>query len=163
MDPMLRRVVRGIVVFLLIGAGVGCIGATLSNVPFQEEPARERYALIYIYRLPGLVGGAVPWDVALDDISIGRIRPYAYFTMHVAPGTHWLRVGNQDAFPLDVALTGAIGAVGWALAHKAQQTDELKVRAGDVYYLRLAGSEHKFLPREEAIDTLRKMKYDRGD
>jgi len=160
---MLAFLLRGLLV-LLVGAGVGaCIGSTISTVPFYEEPVQPSYALIYIYRQPGFVGGGNAWEVALDDIVLGRIRPNAYFTIHAAPGTHWIRVGNAQSFPMTVATTGAVGGAVWAAAHRDVTTDDFKAKSGEIYYLRLAGSDHAFLPRDEAIGTLRQMKYDRGD
>jgi len=132
-------------------------------VPFHEEPSQPSFALIYVYRQPGFVGGGNAWEVALDDNLVGRIRPNAYFTIHAAPGTHSLRVGQEPPFMLGVAMMGAIGGAAFAAAHRDPTTAEFQARSGDVYYLRLAGSEHAFVAREEAIDTLRKMKYDRGD
>jgi hypothetical protein len=163
MAAMIGILVRRILVVLLAGASAGCIGGTLSTVPFHEEPIQPSYALIYIYRLPGFVGGGNTWEVALDDIVVGQIRPNAYFTIHAAPGMHWLRVGQEQAFPIAVAMWGPLGAAVWVAGHRDTQTDEFKAKSGDVYYLRLAGSEHSFLPRDQAIGTLREMKYDRGD
>lgn len=101
--------------------------------------------------------------MALDDVVVGRIRPNAYFSIHAAPGTHWIRVGNEASFPLTVAMTGALAGAAWAATRRDVSTDEFKAKSGEVYYLRLAGSEHAFLPRDEAMGTLREMKYDRGD
>jgi hypothetical protein len=161
MTVMIRRLDRGLVVVLL--ASVGCIGNTLSTVPFHEEPTRPNFALIYIYRQPSFVAGGNAWDVALDDNVVGRIRPNAYFTIHPPPGTHWLRVGEGPPFMFAVAMFGAIGGavVAWA-AHQNPEATEFKARSGEVYYLRLTGTEHAFVPREEAIGTLREMKYDQG-
>lgn len=139
----------------------GCIGGTLSTVPFHEEPVHPNYALIYVYRLPGFVGGAVAWEVALDDNVVGMIRSNAYFTIHAAPGAHWVRVGKEKPFSL--AVGGALGGAVASAANREVTTDEFKAKSGEVYYLRLAGGDHAFLPREQAIGTLRQMKYDRGD
>jgi hypothetical protein len=160
---MIRDVVRRVIVGLLAGASASCIGGTLSTVPFHEEPIQPSYALIYIYRQHGFVGGGDAWEVSLDENVVGRIRPNAYFTIHAAPGTHWLQVGKEQPFSLAVAMTGAIGGAMSAAARRDPSTDEFKAKSGEVYYLWLAGGDHAFLPREDAIGTLREMKYDRGD
>jgi hypothetical protein len=155
---------RRLLVVLLIGASAaGCIGSTISTVPFHEEPVQSSYALIYIYRQPGFAGGGKAWQVTLDDVEVGRIRPNAYFTIHAAPGAHWIQVGQERPFPMTVAAMGALGGAAWAVTHREVSTDEFKAKSGEVYYLRLAGSDHAFLSRDEAIGTLREMKYDRGD
>jgi hypothetical protein len=161
---MIRDVVRRVIVGLLAGAIASCIGSTLSTVPFHEEPIQPSYALIYVYRQHGFVGGGDAWEVSLDENVVGRIRPNAYFTIHAAPGTHWLQVDKGQPFSL--AVTGVIGgALSAAVlaARKDPSTYEFKAKSGEVYYLWLAGGDHAFLPREDAIGTLREMKYDRGD
>jgi hypothetical protein len=132
-------------------------------VPFHEEPSGPYYALIYLYRQPGLTGGAGGWEVSLDDISVGRIFPKAYMTIHVAPGTHWLRIGEGVPLMIGVAPQGAVAAGLAAAIHSPPQTMEFKARSGETYYLRCTGREREFVTREDAIDTLRTMKYDRGD
>ena len=156
---------------------MGCIGNTLSTVPFHEEPSRPYYALIYLYRPASFAAGGEPWEVSLDDNVVGRIFPDAYMTIHAAPGTHWFKIGEGAPFMLAVS-TLAVGpvvlgaavvgaAVGGAAAaagvHEEPETMEFKARSGEVYYLRCRGKEREFVTREQAIDTLRTMKYDRGD
>jgi len=152
---------------------MGCIGNTLSTVPFHEEPSRPYYALIYLYRPASFAAGGEAWEVSLDDNVVGRIFPDAYMTIHAAPGTHWFKIGEGAPFMLGVYMIGAPGAAVTAAVvaaavvaagvHKEPETMEFKVRSGEVYYLRCRGKEREFVTREQAIDTLRTMKYDQGD
>jgi hypothetical protein len=74
-----------------------------------------------------------------------------------------LQVGKEQPFSLTVAMTGAMGGALSAAVRRDPSTDEFKAKSGDIYYLWLAGGDHAFLPRKDAIGTLREMKYDRGD
>lgn len=109
MIVMIRVQAREVLLVLLAGACADCVGGTFSTVPFHEEPVQPNSALIYIYRQHAFAGGGSAWEVALDDIVEGQIRANAYFTIHAAPGTHWLRVGDVQSFPLVVLpVTGLV-------------------------------------------------------
>jgi hypothetical protein len=163
MEAMSRQIAAHWLAVPALCALASCVGSTLSTVPFHEERSQPNWALIYVYREPGFVGGGNAWDVKLDEVLVGRIWPNAYFTVHAAPGTHWVQVGQQPPFALGVAMSGALGGAMTAAVHRDATTDEFHAKSGEVYYLRLSGKEHAFLPREKAIASLRQMKYDRGD
>jgi hypothetical protein len=48
-------------------------------------------------------------------------------------------------------------------ADREIQPTEFQARSGEVYYLRCTRAEREFLTREQAIGTLRTLKYDQGN
>ena len=116
------------------------------------------FALIYVYRESSFAAGAEAWEVSLDDNVVGRLFPNAYLMVHAAPGTHWLLVRVARPTP-----PGLIPAATVGLLRDEDKPKEFQAESGDVFYLRCTRTEHDFVPRERAIDTLRTMKYDQGN
>lgn len=133
MGAMSRRIAARWLAVPALCALASCVGTTISTVPFLEERSQPNWALIHVYREPGFVGGGNAWDVKLDEVLLGRIRPNAYFTMHAAPGTHWVQVGQEPPFALAVAMWGALGAAIVAAGQRDDTTDELQAKSGEVY------------------------------
>jgi hypothetical protein len=167
---MARRVSGRWSAIAVLWVSASC-ATTLSTVPFHEEPRQPTWALIYLYRPPAFGDGDDGMRVTFDDMVRGYIRPNAYFTLHAAPGTHWLQVGEHQSFMLGVtALNTPAGAVvlglGEAIVAEAAQhhpiMHEFQARGGEAYYLHVSRKDARFVPRDEAIGTLQQMKYDRG-
>jgi hypothetical protein len=77
-----------------------------------------------------------------------------------------LAVATPNTFGGAVASTLVTGTVAAAAEADTNQrsstTDEFQVTSGEVYYFRVSAKGHQFVPRDQAIGTLRQMKYDRA-
>jgi hypothetical protein len=158
-----RRTTAGLLLLPIAFATLGCIGNTLSAVPFHEEPTHPYYALIYVYRIPSFLAGGESWEVSLDENEVGRLFPKAYMTVHAAPGTHWLKIGEGAPLMLAITPAMAVGAAIGAAMREERQNMEFRARSGEVYYLRCDGLDREFVTRDEAMKTLPDMKYDQGN
>ena len=137
---------------LVLLAGAGCVH-TKSTIPFHEEELRSPYyALMYVYREESTIDADVSWGVWLDENSVGRLRQGAYLTFHVPPGTHTVSVGGNAS--RSIHLYSAVRLISRM---------EIKAKGGETYYLRCKGHERRLLTRDQAIGSLRTMKYDQGD
>ena len=69
---------------LVVGSLAGC--ATLGPKFEPEKAAPADYALVYVYRLPGLVGGGVVYTVLANGSDVSTLPPGGYFAYHAPPG-----------------------------------------------------------------------------
>jgi hypothetical protein len=145
-------------------AAIGCVH-TKSTVPFHEDTFKDPYwALIYVYREESWIQSDRSWGVFLDENVVGRLRQGAYLTLHAAPGSHSLYVGGNASRPGSFAPLGGLVGIMVEQSQESQiRPKEFKAKSGEVYFFRCKGTERQFLTREQAIGTLRTMKYDQGN
>jgi len=129
----------------------GC-GTSNSTIPFSEESFHgDNDSVVYIYREASMVGAATSWRVRIDNVIVGKLRQNSYMAIHLAPGVHKVRIG--DSGPL------IVGAVVEAIA---DNPGAFKIKEKETYYIRCKGFKVEFLPRNQAIEELKSMKYDMG-
>lgn len=135
--------------FLFLSLGCGSSGSTIA---FSEEQLHgDNDAVVYIYREASMVGAAVSWRVRVDDAVVGELRQKAYMVLHVAPGIHTVKIGDSGPL-IEGAIVEAIADNPGAFRAKEKET----------YYIRCKGFKVAFLPRGQAMETLKSMKYDMG-
>ena len=69
---------------LVVVSLAGC--ATLGPKFEPEKTAPTDYALVYVYRLPGIVGGGVVYTVRANGSDISTLPAGGYFVYHAPPG-----------------------------------------------------------------------------
>ena len=130
----------------------GCV-TTQSEIPFSEEtPRNDRDVLVYVYRLPSIVGAAVPWNVRIDSRIVGVLNQGAYMPLHIDPGTHTIKVGESSPYLLDRVVVETL----------ADNPNAFVAEANETYYIRCEGFMVEFVPKEKAMPELSSMKYDMG-
>ena len=143
------------VIILLLAAQMflfGC-GTTQSQVPFFEEtPRNDHDVIIYVYRLPSIVGAAAPWNVHIDGEIVGVLNQGAYMPLHIAPGTHTLKVGESSPYVLDRVVVETL----------ADNPNAFIAEKNETYYIRCEGFTVEFVSKEKAMTELSSMKYDMG-
>jgi hypothetical protein len=113
------RVVRLVSCVLVAGAAalpLGCAGSPRGEA-FQPEVVQPDQAVMYIYREPRTMGGK-PVRVTVNQQEVAELRPGQYVATVVTPGAFLVRAEGS-------ASSGA---------------RELKMKAGDVAYLRISGN-----------------------
>ena len=143
------------VIILLLAAQMflfGC-GTTQSQVTFFEEtPRNDHDVIIYVYRLPSIVGAAAPWNVHIDGEILGVLNQGAYMPLHIAPGTHTLKVGESSPYVLDRVIVETL----------ADNPNAFIAEKNETYYIRCEGFTVEFVPKQKAMTELSSMKYDMG-
>jgi hypothetical protein len=142
---------------------LGCGATTKSSISFSEENyLGDNDAIIYVYRLPNIVGSAAAWKVRLDGKIVATLRQNAYLVLHVTPGEHELKVGDPGLMP---ASLGTIKGSNTPVATKYSVVDQANfftAKAKEIYCFRSNGFEEGFLPQKKAWEELKLMKYDPG-
>ena len=143
------------VIILLLAAQMflfGC-GTTQSQIPFSEEtPRNDHDVIIYVYRLSSIVGAAAPWNVRIDGENVGVLNQGAYMPLHIAPGTHTLKVGESSPYVLDRVIVETL----------ADNPNAFIAEKNETYYIRCEGFTVEFVPKQKAMTELSSMKYDMG-
>jgi hypothetical protein len=143
------------VIILLLAAQMflfGC-GTTQSQIPFSEEtPRNDHDVIIYVYRLSSIVGAAAPWNVRIDGENVGVLNQGAYMPLHIAPGTHTLKVGESSPYVLDRVIVETL----------ADNPNVFIAEKNEIYYIRCEGFTVEFVPKQKAMTELSSMKYDMG-
>ena len=143
------------VIILLLAAQMllfGCV-STQSQVPFFEETRRNDHdVIVYVYRLPSIVGAAAPWNVHIDGKIVGVLNQGAYMPLHIAPGTHTLKVGESSPYVLDRVVVETL----------ADNPNAFIAEKNETYYIRCEGFTVEFVSKEKAMTELSSMKYDMG-
>ena len=95
------RKVLNLTIFLAIMSFIASCGTTSSNIPFHEliVSADQDDAIIYVYRLPDLAGGAVSMSVLIDNEKVAVLKQNAYAVLRITPGEHIIRVGKPGGGP----------------------------------------------------------------
>jgi hypothetical protein len=126
---------------------------TSSQIAFHEEVTTKNQndAIVYLYRLPSFVGGAVSLPVKLDEKKVANLKQNAYVVFRVTPGEHIITVG--DSF-LNLGM-----AVNQAITKKSRTFSAVPK---GVYYLRSHSGVTFLVTKEEAMKEIVDMKYDMG-
>ena len=151
---MRSRNCRAVSLGVLLGIStlVSSCASTGSKIAFHEEtPANEGDVIVYVYRMPSMVGAAVAWVVRLDGQDVAVLRQNAYIALHTTPGAHEIKVGDNPIGLAGVVVEATTGDKRMAL-----------LSTGTSYYLRCAGFKFGFVSREEAMKELPGMKFDEG-
>ncbi len=131
---------------------LGCGASTSSTIPFHQESFQgDSDAVVYVYREPSFVGAAASWPVRIDDQVVGDLKQNAYMALHVAPGVHTIKIGDDG--PL---IAGAI------VEAVVDNPGAFRAKPKEKYYIRSKGFEVAFLTEQQAMDGLKTMKYDMG-
>lgn len=113
-------------------------GTTTSQIAFHEVTTNDHNdAIVYIYRLPNIVGAAVKWPVKLDGKEVAALKQNAYVVLYTAPGVHRITVGANEIRTFTAAPNG-------------------------VYFFRTKGILAYGVTREKAMEEIVDMKYDMG-
>ena len=128
----------------------GC-GGTASKISFFEEKFNnDNDALVYVYRLKSMVGGAVGWNAYLDGKVVGVLKQGAYMVLHVIPGKHSIHIGDVST-PVE-----ALGEV------IAQNPNSFRIKENEIFYIRSRGFSVEFATKEKAMEELSSLKFDMG-
>ena len=76
-----------------------CAATGESFRPGESIPGQ---AFLYIYRLRGMTGAAMSWDVYLDEGKLTELRHGGYFYTPIGPGPHTLLVKVHTGVSLQV-------------------------------------------------------------
>lgn len=139
-----------------------CASVTRSKISFYDESFKDKNdVIIYVYRIKSLVGLAVPWNVKLDEKVVAVLRQNAYIALHANPGVHTIIIGDNNSVAY-----GQLGLAGSTAKNAVDMVDlangTLYAKGNEVYYIRSKGFNVKMLPKEEALEELKNMKYDTG-
>ncbi len=125
---------------------------TSSQIAFHEEviTKNQNDAIVYIYRIPSFVGGAVGLPVKLDDKEVAVLKQNAYVVLRITTGEHIITVGKS--FTLGFAINQAI----------TKKSRTFTAVPKGVYFLRSQAAVTFLVTREEAMKEIVDMKYDMG-
>lgn len=148
---------------LLAALFFAACGTTSSHIAFREEAPREKDgAILYIYRLPAMVGKAVKWKVRLDGTVVAVLKQKAYVALHITPGLHTITIGETPA-SFSISLMGEV--VNQAVQYldaKARANGTFTAAPGQVYFLRSKGFAVDQMARDDAMREIVDMKLDMG-
>lgn len=130
---------------------IGCADTKSKISFFEEKMESDHEAIIYVYRLPDIVGGIAYWNVYLDHQVVGLLKQGAYMAFHVSPGEHTITIGDTPP-----SLTGAL------VETLADNPSKFNAKANETYYIRSKGFKVEFVTKEKAMTELPSMKYDKG-
>lgn len=141
-----------ITLFFSIISLVSSCATTSSKITFHEikTTADDINAIVYVYRLPSILGASVSWSVQLDDKEIAKLKKNAYAVLRATPGMHRIQVGK-------------VGHVSSAIV--MESTKDLRTFIADpkgVYFFRCHGGSQRWVTREEAMTEIVRMKFDMG-
>jgi uncharacterized protein YigE (DUF2233 family) len=143
---------------VLLLALCGCGAVTSSTVAYHEDKVHDaKDAIIYVYRLKSMVGGAVPWNVYLDAKIVGVLRQNAYMPLHVPAGEHSLKIGDDTS-----VVISDHGKLKELVTWTDPGTGKFVLVPGGVYYFRSEGFSVTFLSKDEAMPELSNMYLDTG-
>jgi hypothetical protein len=145
---MKKLFILAVCIFLFSGCAT-----TSSQIAFHEEviTKNQNDAIVYLYRLPSFVGGAVMFPVKLDEKEVANLKQNAYVVFRVTPGEHIITVGNSF---LNLGM-----AVNQAITKKYRTFTAVPK---GVYFLRSHSGVTVLVTREEAMKEIVDMKYDTG-
>lgn len=146
---------------------------TSSQIAFHEVPPKDKDgSVIYVYRLPSMVGAAVPWLVRLDNKIVASLKQKAYVVLHTSPGPHIVTIGDSTPLTFTGAIAGglvgaAIGGVMDSTVNEKLESDAKKggtfsSASNEAYFIRSSGFSVSLVSREEALKEIVDMKFDMG-
>ena len=178
---MKNRLALGmLLVAQLVLASCMTMATTESEIAFHEvTPPDDNTVIIYVYRLPGLLGKAVLNEVTLDGEVVATLNQNAYVVLYTTPGDHTVTIENPSGSPpsglLDrMAYDAASKSVADAAARDAalpaaerrgalprdQASDSSIDPPNRVYFLRFESSSIEYVSREVAMKEIIHMKYE---
>lgn len=164
----------------LILASCMTMATTESEIAFHEvTPPDDNTTIIYVYRLPGMVGKAVENVVSLDGEVVAVLNQNAYVVLYTTRGDHTVTIGNPPGqAPMGLLLGLAYSAAAKSVAEAAARDAALPValRRGalpryqvsessfgypsEVYFFRSEGFKVAYVPSGEAMNEIIHMKYE---
>ena len=147
---------RDLLIATLAFALCSCGSVSTTKPLFHEEElTASDEAIIYIYRMPNIVGGAGKFNVRLDDKKVGLLTQGAYFVLRVAPGEHVITVGDYNPIRMGDVTAVPVGSVD-------KERGKFRAEPKGVYYFRSDGPAVRFVSKDEAMQELPRMRYDIG-
>ncbi len=136
---------------------------TSSHISFYEVSSEDKdRAVIYVYRLPSMVGAAVPWSVRADNQIVANLKQKACVALTVSPGPHTITIAGT---PVHLSVPGGEAAVDASSEHrdlKSPETGDFTRAKNDAYFIRIKGPNIALVARDEAMKEIVNMKYDVG-
>ena len=160
-----------IVVLLTVQVFFASCAGTRSQIPFHEvSPPDNNTVIIYVYRLPSMVGAMVPWAVRLDGKIVAVLKQKSYVVLYTSLGDHSIIIGDSEAVRLfgrsllgrATRMAEMYAAEKQGALPRAQESDSSNATANRVYFLRSAGLSVNYVSREEAMKEIVNMRYDTG-
>lgn len=146
MKKVLTVALLSMVVLFLTSCG------TSSQIAFHEEVFKDpNDAIVYVYRLSGILGAAVGWSVKLDGKEFAVLKQKAYAVIRTTPGEHIITVGEAG---LNIAAN--------VIEASTKNLRTFTATPNGVYFFRCKGGYQAFVTREEAMKEIVEMKYDMG-
>ena len=137
---------------LVLAAGLlaSCaMGPPLKDRFSEAQPREKDGVVVYVYRMPSMVGAAVPWAVRLDGARVASVRTGTYTVVRTSAGPHSITIGDLTPTLLGVVLDITLNKAG-----------ALETRPNGVYFLRNSGFEANFVSRDVAMKEIVDLMFD---
>ncbi len=179
---MKNRLALGmLLVAQLILASCMTMATTESEIAFHEvTPPDDNTVIIYVYRLPSMVGKIVKWAVRLDGEVVAMLNQNAYVVLYTTLGDHTVTIGDPTTGSLTRGAFGGgvlgslFGNVAGGAADEAEMSSAEKKGAlpryqvsessfgypSEVYFFRSEGFKVAYVPSGEAMNEIIHMKYE---
>ena len=170
-----RLAIGMLLVVQLILASCMTMATTESEIAFHEvTPPDDNTVIIYVYRLPGMLGKAVVNVVSLDGEVVAMLNQNAYVVLYTTLGDHTVTIGHPSSGSVGGGLVGGLlraalrpdSEAGVPIAErrgalpKDQASDSSIDPPNRVYFLRSARQNVEYVSREEAMKEIIHMKYE---
>ena len=155
----MKKVFSSALLSIVAFALTSCATST-SQIAFHEETTKDQNdVIVYIYRLPNIVGAAVDWSVKFDGKEVAVLQPKTYAVLHTTPGAHTVKIGDL-AFTTYLDVSTAVA--GSIMDSVARNNGMFTAAPNGVYFFRSNGFVAYFVTKEEAMKEIVDMKYDIG-